>query len=218
MQTHNTTEKQETMRAAIYARVSTADQHCDLQLAELRGYVERMGWPAAVEYVETASGKALSKRPILAKLLADARLRRFDVLLVWKLDRFGRSLKHICENIETLNASGVRFLCPSQAIDTDNRSPMGKFFVQILGAFAELEREIIKERTAAGKAGYDKAYDKGDIGKLRNSRSGKNLPSHRPKRVFRRDLAAELRAGGMSWRAIAKQLNIPQSTIRLALA
>jgi len=206
------------MRIAIYARVSTSDQSCQMQLSELRSYAQRMGWEPPVEYVETASGKALSKRPVLAKLLADARLRRFDVLLVWKLDRFGRSLKHICENIETLDASGVRFLCPSQGIDTDNRSPMGKFFVQILGAFAELEREIIKERTMTGKAEYNKAFDRGDIGKVRNSRSGKNLPSHRPKKVFRRDLAKELRESGMSWRAIGKQLGVPQSTIRLALS
>lgn len=177
-----------------------------------------MGWPAPAEYVETASGKAASKRPILAKLLADARMRRFDVLLVWKLDRFGRSLKHIIENIETLDAAGVRFLCPSQAIDTDNRSPMGRFFIQILGAFAELEREIIKERTMAGRAEYDRAYAKGEIGRTRHSKSNKNLPSHRPRKIFPRGLAKELREQGLSWRAIARQIGVAQSTIRLALS
>jgi len=76
------------MKAAIYARVSTEDQHCEMQLTELSGYAERMGWPA-VPYVEKASGKAGSRRPVLDQLLADARLRKFDVVLCWKLDRFG---------------------------------------------------------------------------------------------------------------------------------
>jgi putative DNA-invertase from lambdoid prophage Rac len=188
------------MTAAIYARVSTEDQKCDLQLTELRGYVERSGWTAA-EYVETASGKAGSKRAVLDRLLQDARLRKFDVVLVWKLDRFGRSLQHLIENIQTLDSAGVRFIVPSQNIDTDTKSPMGKFLMHIFGAFAEFERDLIVERVRAG---------------VREAqRQGKHCG--RPKRVFRRDEAAKLRAKGMSWRAIEKAIGIPQATIRLAL-
>jgi putative DNA-invertase from lambdoid prophage Rac len=202
---------------AIYARVSTEDQHCEMQLAEMRGYAERQGWTVS-EYVEHASGKAGSRRPVLDRLLGDARMKRFDVLLVWKLDRFGRSLKHIIENMETLDAAGVRFLVPSQGIDTDQRSPMGKFLMQIIGAFAELERELIRERVNAGVQEYKRAYDRGEIGKKRHSRSGKDLPAGRPKRIFRRDEAAHLRELGHSWRAIAKHLGVSASTIRDALS
>lgn len=205
------------MTAAIYARVSTEDQHCEMQLAELRGYAQRQGWEV-VEYVEKASGKAGSKRPVLDKLLDDARMKRFDALLVWKLDRFGRSLKHIIENVETLNAAGIRFLAPSQGIDTDQRNPMGKFLMHIIGAFAELERELIKERVNSGIQEYARAYKRGDVGSKRNSRSGKNLAIGRPSKIFPRDRAAKMRADGLSWRAIEKALRVPQSTIRAALA
>jgi putative DNA-invertase from lambdoid prophage Rac len=188
------------MVAAIYARVSTEDQKCDLQLTELRGYVERSGW-TAVEYVETASGKAGSKRAALDRLLQEARLRKFDVVLVWKLDRFGRSLQHLIENIQTLDSAGVRFIVPSQNIDTDTKSPMGKFLMHIFGAFAEFERDLIVERVRAG---------------VREAqRQGKHCG--RPKRVFRRDEAARLRAKGMSWRAIGIAMGLPYSTVRLAL-
>jgi DNA invertase Pin-like site-specific DNA recombinase len=105
-----------------------------------------------VEYVETASGKAGGKRPVLDRLLQDARLKKFDVVLVWKLDRFGRSLQHLIENVQTLDSAGIRFIVPSQNIDTDTRSPMGKFLMHIFGAFAEFERDLIVERVRAGVA------------------------------------------------------------------
>ena len=184
-----------------------------MQLTELSGYAERMGWPA-VPYVEKASGKAGSRRPVLDQLLADARLRKFDVVLCWKLDRFGRSLEHIIQNIRTVDAAGIRFHVPSQGIDTDNHSPLGKFMVHILGAFAELERDLIAERVSAGLAEYRRAHKAGEVGKSRHSRSGKDLPHGRPARVFRRDRAVAMRQVGKSWREIAAALGVPQSTIR----
>lgn len=193
--------KKTAVTAAIYARVSTQDQKCDLQLTELRGFAERMGW-AIVEYIEKASGKAGSKRPMLDKLLADAQLRRFDVVLVWKMDRFGRSLQHLIENVRILSQLGIRFIAPSQSIDTDQRSPMGKLIMHLMGAFAEFERDLIVERVRAGVA--------------EARRQGKHCG--RPARVFRRDRAAALRREGKSWRAIAKELGVPVGTVRDALS
>jgi putative DNA-invertase from lambdoid prophage Rac len=183
--------------AAIYARVSTQDQNCGLQLTELRGYAERMGWPA-VEYVEKASGKAGGKRPQLDKLLDDARLRKFDIVLVWKMDRFGRSLQHLIANVQVLDSAGVRFIVPTQNIDTDKKSPMGKFLMHIFGAFAEFERDLIVERVKAGVA--------------EAQRNGKHCG--RPAKIFQRDQVAVLRKAGLSWRAVAKKLGRPLTTVR----
>lgn len=188
------------MTAAIYARVSTEDQDCSMQLTELRGLCERMSW-SRVEYVEKASGKAGSKRPQLARLMADARMKKFDVVLVWKLDRFGRSLHHLIENIQTLDDLGIRFMAPTQGIDTDNRSPVGRLLLHIMGAFAEFERALIVERV---RTGVKEAQ-----------RQGKHCG--RPKRVFRRDQAVEMRESGMSWRAIAAEMGVPVGTIRSAI-
>jgi putative DNA-invertase from lambdoid prophage Rac len=188
------------VRAAIYARVSTEDQRCDLQLTELRDYCARNGWDS-VEYVEKASGKAGGKRPQLDWLLRDAKFKRFEIVLVWKLDRFGRSLQHLIENVRTLNAAGVRFIAVTQGIDTDNSSPMGTFLLHIFGAFAEFERNLIVERVRAGVA--------------EAKRQGKHCG--RPARIFRRDEAVRMRAEGMSWRVIAKSLDVPFSTLRGAV-
>ena len=144
------------MTAAIYARVSTQDQHCELQLHDLRGYAERSGWPV-VEYIEHASGKAGSKRPVLAQLLKDARMKRFDCVLVWKIDRMGRSVGDFITNLLELDRAGIRFLCPSQAIDTDQRNPFAKAMMHLMAVFAELERDLIVERDNAGVAEYHRA-------------------------------------------------------------
>jgi DNA invertase Pin-like site-specific DNA recombinase len=187
------------MIAAIYARVSTEDQKCDLQLSELRGYVERSGWKV-IEYVETASGKAGGKRPALDRLLQDARLKKLDFVLVWKLDRFGRSLQHLIENVQTLDSAGIRFIVPSQNIDTDTESP-GKFLMHIFGAFAEFERDLIVERVRAGVA--------------EAKRQGKHCG--RPVRLFRKDEALRLRKAGHSWRRVGELMGIPWSTVRARL-
>lgn len=188
------------LTAAIYARVSTYDQKCDLQLTELHGFAERMGWPV-VEYTEKASGKAGSKRPILNKLMADARLRKFDVVLVYKLDRFGRSLKDLIGNIQILDGIGIRFIAPGQGIDTDNRNPISKLMLNIMGAFAEFERDLIVERVKAGV--------------IEAKRQGKHCG--REKAIWNRDEARQLRKTGLSIRAIAKLLGRPVMTIQDAL-
>jgi site-specific DNA recombinase len=135
------------MKAAIYARVSSDGQDYEDQLAELRIFATRQGWEAS-EYLEKLSGKEGNLRPALDQLLRDAQNKLFDVVVVWKLDRFGRSTLDTLTNIKTLSAYGVRFLVSTQpAIDTDDCSPLGKFILQILAAVAELDRAFIVERT-----------------------------------------------------------------------
>jgi DNA invertase Pin-like site-specific DNA recombinase len=142
------------MKVAIYARVSTTDQNCEMQLAELREYIRRHGWENAGEYVDTGWSGAKASRPEFDRLMQDAGQRKFDAILCWKLDRFGRSLLHCKTAIEELRAHGVRFIATSQGIDTDESNPASRFLLHILMAAAEFERELIRERSLAGLKRY----------------------------------------------------------------
>jgi putative DNA-invertase from lambdoid prophage Rac len=142
-------EKYIQMNAAIYARVSTTDQTNAIQIRELKDYVERRGWTLAGVYQDQMSGAKVS-RPGLDQLMADARLRRFDAVVVWKLDRFGRSLVHCVSGIQELASMGIRFLATSQGLDTDESNPASKLLLHILAAVAQFERELIHERVSAG--------------------------------------------------------------------
>ena len=135
------------MRAAVYARVSTVDQEPENQLQELRRYVEARGW-SAVEYVDRGVSGAKDRRPALDQLVADAKRRRFDVLVCWRLDRLGRSLKHLITLLEELQALGVAFVSLAEGIDAT--TPAGRLQLHILGAIAEFERGRIRERVLAG--------------------------------------------------------------------
>jgi putative DNA-invertase from lambdoid prophage Rac len=159
-----------------------------MQLFELRQYVERRGWNVFHEYVDTGFSGAQSSRPQIDQLLADARRRRFDAVLVWKLDRWGRSVAHCVRTIQELVSLDVRFLSVSEGIDTGVDNPMSRFMLHILAAFAEMEREIIRERVRAGQP----------------AARAKGKPFGRPKRIFRRDEALRLRTEGKSWRYIAR--------------
>lgn len=206
------------MICAIYARVSREEQHTDNQLPELRAYAEREGWQV-VEYVEHASGKEGGKRPVLSRLLSDALLKKFGAVVVWKIDRFGRSIKDFIANVQSLDAAGIRFICPFQGIDTDQRSPFSKMLMHILAIFAEFERDLIVDRVNAGLREYRRQYAAGKVGRglVRESRSKLNRPCGRPKKIFDRHVVTEMRGQGMSWRAIEKALGVKQSTIRLRL-
>ena len=185
------------MRIALYARVSTTDQSCEMQLRELRDYAASRGWQVFAEYVDTGWSGARASRPQLDRLLQDARARRFDAVLVWKLDRWGRSVADSIRSIQELVSLGVRFLAVTQNLDTDETNPMSRFLLHILAAFSELEREMIRERVRAG---------------LRTAKAqGKALG--RPRRAFRRDEAVLLRSQGASWRKIAQVLDLPMSTV-----
>jgi DNA invertase Pin-like site-specific DNA recombinase len=170
------------MTAAIYARVSIEDQNCGLQLTSCAAMPGRMGF-IVVEYVEKASGKAGGKRPHLEKLLDDARLRKFDVVLVRKM------------NVQALDSAGVRFVAPSQNLDTDNKSPMGKFLMHIFAAFAEFERDLIVERVKACAARPDPGAR--TFLQARNKQEAKLLLKFLEKRA--RQGARPLRLWGILW-------------------
>lgn len=208
------------MKAAIYARVSTVDQNCELQLSELREYVQRRGWATADEYVDTGWSGAKANRPQLTRLMKDAAAHKFDVVLVWKIDRFSRSMVHLNEQLAALGSAGVRFIATSQSIDTDQANPTSRLLLHILAAVAEFERELIRERTAAGVANYRKAFAAGRIGQAvgRCSRSGKNRAHGRPKVVFDRLQLQELRDGGLSIRQIAAKLKLSRGTVERSLS
>lgn len=131
------------MRTALYARVSTAQQTADNQLIELRRYVEARGW-SAVEYVDRGVSGAKDRRPALDELVNDAKRRRFDVLVCWRLDRLGRNLRHLVTLLEELQSMGVAFVSLGEGIDCT--TPAGKLQLHILAALAEFERERIRER------------------------------------------------------------------------
>jgi len=139
--------KSSTLRAAIYARVSTVDQEPENQLRELRRYVEARGWTGS-EFVDRGVSGAKDKRPALDALLTDAKRRRFDVLVCWRLDRLGRNLRHLVTMLEDLQHVGVAFVSLGEGIDCT--TPAGKLQPFILAALAEFERERIRERVLAG--------------------------------------------------------------------
>jgi DNA invertase Pin-like site-specific DNA recombinase len=135
------------MRAAVYARVSTFGQEPENQLQELRRYVEARGW-TAVEYTDRGVSGAKDKRPALDQLVADAKRRKFDVLVCWRLDRLGRNLRHLILLLDELHALGIGFVTLGEGIDTT--SPTGRLVLHVLGAISEFERERIRERVMAG--------------------------------------------------------------------
>ena len=135
------------MKAAIYARVSTLDQEPENQSQELRRYIDARGWTGR-EYVDRGVSGAKDRRPALDQLLTDARRRRFDVLVCWRLDRLGRNLKHLIILLDELQALGVAFVSLAEGIDAT--TPAGKLQMHILGAIAEFERARIAERVKLG--------------------------------------------------------------------
>ena len=137
------------MRAAIYARVSTLDQEPENQMQELRRYVGARGWQAT-EFIDKGVSGARESRPALDSLVKDARPRRFDSLVVWRLDRLGRSLRHLILLLDELAALGIDFVSLGEGIDTS--TPAGRLQLHVLGAIAEFERARIQERVRAGLA------------------------------------------------------------------
>jgi DNA invertase Pin-like site-specific DNA recombinase len=138
------------MRVGMYARVSTTEQSCDNQLIELRRYCEARGWTVFKEYVDSGVSGAKDRRPALDQLVADAKRRRFDVMLAWRLDRVGRNLRHLVLLLEDLQAIGVGFVSLNEGIDLG--TPAGRLQLHILAALSEFERCRIQERVRAGLA------------------------------------------------------------------
>jgi DNA invertase Pin-like site-specific DNA recombinase len=172
-----------------------------MQTRELREYCERRGWSVTGEYVDTGISGAKDRRPELDRLMADAHKRRFDVIAVWKFDRFARSASHLLRALDTFRVLGIEFVSLSESLDT--ATPAGRMVFTVLGAVAELERSLIAERVRAG---------------LRNARAkGKRLG--RPSVAVDRARVARFRAQGLSWAKIAAELGIGEGTVyRLAHA
>lgn len=169
-----------------------------MQLAELREYASHRQWEIAGEYVDEGISGSKESRPALNRLMADAHRRRFEVVLCWKIDRFGRSLKHLVNALADLDAYGVAFVSLRDNLDLS--TPSGRLMFQIIGAMAEFERALIQERVRAG---------------LRNARAkGKRLG--RPRVTVDLPRIAALRAQGRSWASIADTLGIGEGTVRRA--
>jgi DNA invertase Pin-like site-specific DNA recombinase len=182
---------------AIYARVSTTNhgQDVTLQTRELEQFAQARGWHLLDSYLDLGISGSKDKRPELDRLMADAHKRRFDVVVVWRFDRFARSVSHLLRALETFNALGIAFVSLSEQMDTT--TPTGKMIFTVLGAVAELERSLIVERVRAG---------------LRNAvAKGKTLG--RPRKIVDVVRIDALRTQGLSLRAIASELGIGLATL-----
>jgi DNA invertase Pin-like site-specific DNA recombinase len=171
-----------------------------MQLSELRKYASRRGWSITREYIDQGVSGSKESRPELNELMVDAYRREFDAVLVWKIDRFGRSLKHLVNSLTDLCAYGVAFISFRDNLDLSTLS--GRLMFQIIGAMAEFERSLIQERVRAG---------------LRNARAkGKKLGSPRARvDAFR---VAELRRDGLSWSQVCRTLNVSKGSAQRSVA
>jgi DNA invertase Pin-like site-specific DNA recombinase len=189
-------------RVALYARVSTLNgqQDPEMQLLELREYAARRGLSIHEEYVDQGVSGSKESRPALNRLMAEAQRCRFDAVLVWKIDRFGRSLKHLVNSLADLSAYGISFISLRDNLDLS--TPSGRLMFQIIGAMAEFERALIQERVRAG---------------LRNAKAkGKRIG--RPRQQVDCAKVLELRAQGLSWRDVSDRLKLGLGTVYRAVA
>jgi DNA invertase Pin-like site-specific DNA recombinase len=186
-------------RVALYGRVSTLNgQDPEMQLSELREYASRRGWTITSEYVDQGVSGSKEWRPQLNQLMADAHRRTFDAVLVWKIDRFGRSLKHLVNALADLCAYGVAFISFRDNLDLS--TPSGRLMFQIIGAMAEFERSLIQERVKAG---------------LRNARA-KGKKFGRPRAEVDAQRVVALRAEGLSWSQVCQRLSVSKGTAQRA--
>ncbi len=188
-------------RVAIYARVSTSSgQSVEMQLRDLRELVKHRSFELVGEYLDEGVSGFRESRPALDALLKDASRRKFDAVLVWKLDRLGRSLVHLVRLLQDFGALGVELISFSEGLDFTTTT--GKLLYQVISAFAEFERDCIRERVMAG---------------MRNARAcGKRIG--RPPKAVDPSRIRELRAQGTSWRKIAEKLGLGATTARRAVS
>ncbi len=189
------------MRVALYARCSTAEQNVSLQLDHLHEYARARDFEIVAEYVDQGVSGAKERRPALDRMLAHAHRRQFDALLVWKLDRVARSLSHLVRLSEALEGLGVDLVSLNDP-GFDTTSPHGRLIFQIMGAVAEFERSLTRERTKAGVA----------AARRRGNRLG------RPRAYVPVERARSLIRGGRRVLAAAKELGVPRSILADALA
>ena len=190
------------MKAGIYARVSTLDkgQDTEVQLRDLRSYAQAREWIIVGEYVDKGQSGAKDRRPELDRLMKDVRKRKVDLILCWRLDRLGRSLKHLILTLDELQSVGVGFVSYNENLDLTTST--GRLMFQLLGAFAEFERNLIKERVKAGLANA----------KAKGAKLG------RPSPEFDEDELIRLRKSGVTIRGIAERLNLRKSFVHKTLS
>jgi DNA invertase Pin-like site-specific DNA recombinase len=182
-------------RAAIYARVSTADQHVETQLYDLRQFAEQRGYEVVCEYTDIGISGTKARRPGLDAMLNDARKRRFNVVLVAAFDRLARSTKHFLTVVDELDDLGIEFVSRRENIDTTGA--MGRMFLTVLGAISELERSMIVERIKAGM----------------RRRKLDGLPLGRQPLDLDRDELVRDRLSGMSLTNVAKKYGCSRATV-----
>ncbi len=190
-----------TKRAAIYARVSTHNsQNPEMQLGEVREYCRRRDWKIVGEYVDAGISGSKEHRPALDKLLSDCRKRLVDAVIVYRYDRFARSLRQLVNALDEFRALGIDFVSLHEGVDTS--TPNGRLVFGIFASIAEFERELIRDRVRSGLA-------------LARSR-GRQLG--RPRVVVDASKVASLRAQGRSWAAISSELGIGKGTAQQVCA
>jgi len=194
-------------RAAIYVRVSTTnrarggdgfEQNPEVQELPLQQMVAQSRWSVASVYSDRMSG-AKEDRPGLKRLMQDARRGQFDVVVVWRFDRFARSIEQLVLALAEFKALGIDFVSCQEALDTS--TPMGKAMFTIIGAMAELERNVIRERVVAGL----------EYARQNGTKSGNAIG--RPKRIFDRAEVVRLRESGLSIEKIARQMDLGVGTV-----
>ncbi len=184
-----------TPKIAIYARVSTADQNLDAQLDGLRAYTQRRGAEVS-EFTDKAQSGTRSRRPALDRMMEAVTRREFDAVVITKLDRLARSMRHLCELADTLKAVGVDLVVLDQAIDTS--TPSGKLLFGVLAVVAEFEADLIRERTKAGLA----------AARRRGRRPGRPRARRDPKVLAR---VRRMRRSGRSLAQVAEVLEVSKS-------
>lgn len=187
------------MKVALYARVSTQEQDPELQLAALRHHVAQRGWELSEEFVDQGVSGARERRPALDRLMKAAWAGRFQMVLVWRFDRFARSVKHLVAALETFRSLNLGFVSLQEQLDTS--TPIGHAMFTIIGAMAQLERDIIRERV---KAGLERA-------RTRGVRLGRPVVGVTANQV------SQLRRDGLSLGSIARRLHCSRATVRRRL-
>lgn len=182
-------------RAAIYARISTLRQDEGMQVADLRELAKRHKWEIVTEYIDRGVSGKKESRAELNKLMADAKRRKFDVVMVWKFDRFARSLKHLITALAEFDHLGIDFVSHQEAVDTS--TPAGKALFSMIAVMAEFERELIHERVMAG---------------LENAKR-KGVQLGRRETRFNVNEAILMRKEGKSWREIGKKLGVSKTVV-----
>ena len=188
------------LRAGLYARVSTNDQQTlPMQLRALRDYTARRGWTVTMQVKEVGSGA--KQRQMREKLIDAARRREIDVVLVWRLDRWGRSVTDLLATLQELEHLGVGFVSLTEALDLT--TPAGRAMAALLAVFAEFEREVLRERVRAGLA----------HARQNGKRLGRPLTA-----ALHADQVRKLRRAGLSKSEISRRLNIGRTSVRRILS